>query len=195
MSTIFTHTAIPLVIGLGIGRKTVSPRLIAVGCLLTILPDIDVVGFFNGVSYYSPYGHRGFTHSIVFALTCGLLAATMHHWMNAKPLVVFLFVSCATISHGVLDALTYGGLGIAFFWPFSEARYFFPWRPLEASPIGIRHFFNRWGLYVFKTELVRVILPLIAAGTVLWLGRVFFRRLQKKTDSSGERVTFNLRNL
>lgn len=184
MSTIFTHAAVPLVIGLGIGGKSIPPRLIGVGCVLAILPDIDVIGFFRGVPYYSPYGHRGFTHSIVFALTVGLLAAGMQRWLNAKLWVVFLFAGGATISHGLLDALTNGGLGIAFFWPFSDERYFFPWRPLEVSSIGIRHFFNRWGWYVVKTELVRIILPLVATGITLWLGRVIYRQYSAGHNSA-----------
>jgi hypothetical protein len=31
---------------------------------------------------------------------------------------------------------------IAFFAPFSNTRYFFPWRPTQVSPIGIDAFFS-----------------------------------------------------
>ncbi len=54
--------------------------------------------------------------------------------MNCQKVWLFLFV--ATISHGILDALTDGGLGVAFFAPFVNTRYFFPWTPIKVSPIG-----------------------------------------------------------
>jgi hypothetical protein len=39
--------------------------------------------------------------------------------------------SFVTASHGMLDAMTDGGLGVAFFAPFDNARYFFP---METDP-------------------------------------------------------------
>ena len=44
-------------------------------------------------------------------------------------------------SHGVLDALTDGGPGVAFLAPFDDTRYFFPWRPIRVSPLW-RGFFS-----------------------------------------------------
>lgn len=57
-------------------------------------------------------------------------------------------------SHGLLDAMTDGGLGIALFWPFTPERYFAPWRPLPVAPIGARLVSAR-GLRVMLTELVQ----------------------------------------
>ena len=68
------------------------------------------------------------------------------------------------LSHGVLDAMTFGGRGVGFFWPFVDSREFFPWRPLPVSVIGIERFFkyfDNWGAYVLKTEFYRVWLPMI----------------------------------
>jgi len=31
----------------------------------TLLPDVDVVGFFLGVRYSTALGHRGFSHSLL----------------------------------------------------------------------------------------------------------------------------------
>jgi membrane-bound metal-dependent hydrolase YbcI (DUF457 family) len=58
-----------------------------------------------------------------------------------------------TASHGVLDAMTDGGLGIAFFAPFDNTRYFFPFRPVKVSPIGLS-FFSARGLDVIWSELL-----------------------------------------
>jgi hypothetical protein len=39
---------------------------------LSMLPDLDVIGFRLGVKYADPWGHRGATHSVAFALAaCG----------------------------------------------------------------------------------------------------------------------------
>jgi len=45
MSTIFTHPVVPLALGVGLGARSLPPRLIIVGCLLCILPDADVFAF------------------------------------------------------------------------------------------------------------------------------------------------------
>src|SRR5579872_845956 len=54
--------------------------------------------------------------------------------------LLFSYFFVVTASHGVLDAMTDGGLGIAFFAPFDNTRYFFPFRPIKVSPIGFSFF-------------------------------------------------------
>jgi hypothetical protein len=55
---------------------------------LALLPDADVIGFPLGIHYEAPLGHRGATHSIVFALAAGLvvLALGIAHAMMAANL-------------------------------------------------------------------------------------------------------------
>ena len=77
-----------------------------------------------------------------------------------------------TASHGVLDAMTDGGLGIAFFAPFDNGRYFLPWTPIKVSPIEITAFFTVRGLQVLRSELVWIGIPV-----GLWiLGIALYRR-------------------
>ena len=49
-------------------------RALLLGVLCAVLPDIDVVGFGYGIQYGDLWGHRGLTHSLVFA---ALLAASL----------------------------------------------------------------------------------------------------------------------
>ena len=70
-----------------------------------------------------------------------------------------LFLGFVTASHGVFDALTSGGLGIALLSPVDNTRLFFPWTPIEVSPIGVKAFFSKWGLAVIKSELQWIWLP------------------------------------
>jgi len=78
---------------------------------------------------------------------------------KGKLLAVFTILSLAAISHGVLDAFTNGGLGIAFFWPFDNTRYFFSYTLVQVSPIGISAFFSEYGLRVLLSELIFIVLP------------------------------------
>nr|MBA3240881.1 metal-dependent hydrolase [Acidobacteriota bacterium] len=59
--------------------------------------------------------------------------------------------------------------------PFSGERYFFPFRPVEVSPIGVGSFFSEWGLRVIKSELLWVWAP-AALCVLLVLG---FRRARR----------------
>ena len=86
-------------------------------------------------------------------------------------LVLFFFL--ATASHGLLDALTDGGLGVAFFSPFDTRRYFLPWRPVEVSPIGLG-FFGPQGLRVIRSEMVWIWLPSLVLVVGAWALRRAF---------------------
>jgi len=105
-----------------------------------------VIGFDYGIPYGDLFGHRGITHSLAFAaLMASGLTATLFRapaWRGRRLAVgVFLFLCGA--SHGFFDAMTNGGLGVAFFAPFDNRRSFLTFRPLEvAFGRGVR-FANR----------------------------------------------------
>jgi len=149
MPTIFSHPAVALALRV--------PRRIAVAAVvLTILPDADVAGFAFGIRYGSTFGHRGFTHSILFAAVAAFVATLI---LRADRRAFALLFICA-LSHGVLDAMTTGGRGIAFFSPFSNQRYFLPWRPIRVSPIG------GIDVRVLMSELRWIWLPAIALAAI-----------------------------
>jgi len=164
MPTIFTHPAVVML-------KPWFPRIprsaVEAGILATILPDIDVVAFALHIPYGSTFGHRGFTHSIVFALLVAM-ATTLLLRPRSHRAATFSFLFLCAISHPILDAFTNGGRGIAFFSPFSNHRYFFPWQPIDVSPIGARFFSDR-GASVIASELVWVWMPCAVMGLAGWL--------------------------
>ena len=160
MCTVITHPAVPIALSVLLPAGTASWSLLAAGALCSIVPDLDVVGFEFGVDYSDMFGHRGFTHSIFFAVLLAVFVVfTFFRNSHGSQLVIFLFLFLSTLSHPALDALTNGGLGVGFFAPFSNERYFFPYRPIEVSPIGVGAFFSRWGLNVLLSELRWVWLP------------------------------------
>ena len=75
--------------------------------------------------------------------------------------------------------MTSGGLGVAFFSPWDNTRYFLPWRPIVVSPIGIENFFSEWGWNVIQSELIWIGLPCLA----LILLTTFINRMNKKRRS------------
>jgi inner membrane protein len=78
----------------------------------------------------------------------------------------FCCLFLATASHGVLDAMTNGGLGVAFLAPFDRARYFLPFRPIQVSPLGIPSDAERM-LRIARSELTWVWLPTLLVTMVL----------------------------
>ena len=151
-----------------------------------MLPDADVIGFSFGIRYDDMFGHRGLTHSIFFAVVIGFIAAKacsleVGRWRLG---VLWAWFAAVTLSHGLLDALTNGGRGIGFFAPFTNHRYFFPWRPIQVSPIGAG-FFSPRGVRVLVSESLWIWVPsaIIAASA-----RVY-KTLHRRADAdSGHRA-------
>lgn len=168
MTTIFTHPAPAVVLAAGLGSRVISLRLAMTAVACTLLPDADVVGFKLGIKYTNILGHRGFSHSLVLAFAVGCLGFICAPWLRAKRWLAFVVCSGALASHILLDALTDGGLGVAAFWPFSDTRYFLPWRPIAVSPISPRAFFTQRGLDVLYSEFIWVWLPCLFIIVLLW---------------------------
>src|SRR5205807_286289 len=113
------------------------PAFWGVSAALAVLPDLDALAFPLGIPYHSRFGHRGLSHSLLCALAVSLPAALLTPGPAGWPWwALWLFFWIIMASHGALDAWTNGGLGVAFFAPFDDQRYFFPWRPVQVSPIG-----------------------------------------------------------
>jgi len=67
--------------------------------------------------------------------------------------------------------MTDGGLGVAFFSPFDNHRYFLPWTPIRVSPIGLGRFFSHRGLEVLQSELLWIWLPAAVLAIAAWVVR------------------------
>ena len=150
-------------VGLTAARSTVDGRgsnwpSLLFWSALSLFPDIDVVGFMRGVPYGAPWGHRGATHSLVFAIAGGAVVGLGARWFKKPALRTAIVAALVLASHGLLDTMTDGGLGAALLWPFSLTRFFAPWRPIPVAPIGPA-FFTPDGAMIALTEVV-LFLPL-----------------------------------
>ncbi|HEL3832143.1 TPA: metal-dependent hydrolase [Stenotrophomonas maltophilia] len=212
MPSIITHAAVPLALWCAADRGRIPPRLLAAGVIAAMLPDADVLAFALHIPYADAFGHRGASHSLLFAGVLAALAAVLALFGNCRPwsaqhasgsrrpwsaphspgsrrpwsavscqprlaptrarptvastvqAAVFVFICAA--SHPLLDAMTSGGLGVALAWPWSEHRFFAPWRPIRVSPFAPQ-FFSTRGLATLLSELRWVWLPL-AGAVVAW---------------------------
>ncbi len=212
MPSIITHAAVPLALWCAADRGRIPTWLLAAGVVAAMLPDADVLAFALHIPYADAFGHRGASHSLLFASVLAALAAVWAFFGSGRPwsaphssgsrrpwsaphssgsrrpwsavsrqprlaptqrgptlastvqAAVFVFICAA--SHPLLDAMTSGGLGVALAWPWSEQRFFAPWRPIRVSPFAPQ-FFSARGLATLLSELRWVWLPL-ATAVVAW---------------------------
>ena len=174
MPTIMTHA----VAAWGLGRvltrfRRLPVHLWVLAAGLAMLPDLDVLAGPLGIPWGSPWAHRGLTHSLTAAVLVSLTVAALAHRRTGLRLsACWGLLAVAMASHGVLDALTDGGSGVAFLAPFDDTRFFFPWRPIRVSPLW-RGFFTSHGLETLASEVTWVWLPLAILVTAAWLVRPY----------------------
>lgn len=169
MPTVITHAAVPLCIGLGLGSKVIPPRLLFAGIILAMLPDADVLSFKFGVAYGNVFGHRGFTHSLVFAFVVPLLCVLIgRRWFRAGLIRCWLFLTVSLLSHSLLDSVTTGGKGVGWLWPWSDERFFAPWQVIKVAPFALSRYTTPYGHQVIISELMWVWLPGMVLMGMLW---------------------------
>ena len=134
------------------GALPLVPSMLGLSAL-SLLPDVDFLAFSLGIPYSDPFGHRGMTHSLAFALAVGLVVALGLRLRGRPVLADALLATAVVASHGLLDACTTGGLGVEFLWPLSTGRFFAPWRFIPVAPLGSRMLSAR-GLSVLLSEAV-----------------------------------------
>jgi inner membrane protein len=174
MATTYTHA----VAGFGIAQIYVPGRrrwiYWLVAAVLSVFPDFDV---FSSAAYGAIMGHRGFTHSLVFALWLAFLTASLTyrlHRANLWALTGVFFLAAG--SHGFLDALTRGGESIPFFWPATDQR-FGNWGPIPVSDLALEIPDPRRSR-ALRSELLWVWIPTVVfvAAVAVWR---FLRRRRR----------------
>jgi inner membrane protein len=169
MPSFLAHAAAPLALIPAFATRATPRRLWVLGVACAIAPDLDVLGFRFGVAYGDLLGHRGLSHSFPTAALVALLLC-FAIWPRRRPpfsrAAAWLFLFLATASHGVLDCFTNGGLGVALLSPFTNERFFAPFRPIAVSPFDAGTFVQRAGI-ILPSEALWVGLPCLALGALL----------------------------
>ena len=171
-----------IVLGAAVGEavlgKKIGNKAMVLGAIAGTIPDLDVIANYFTDTVSALEIHRGFTHSIVFAVVFGFLfgwllslwdkRATLKQW--------FWFWFLCFITHPLLDAHT--TWGTQFFWPFDlrlAYKNIFVIDPLYTLPFLVflilamlqkrgsvkRRRFNNLGLIVSSTYML---LTLILKG-------------------------------
>lgn len=189
MPTVFTHALV------GGAFTQVAPagpprwKVTLVFVFVAIMPDLDFVTFSLGIPYAHPLGHRGFSHSLLFA---GVLSFLICLSFFSEPsrlskrwwwLIGITFLAAA--SHGLLDTATDAGKGIGLLIPLSKKRYFFEFRPIRTATVNPLTFFQRRSLAILWSEVVWVWLPLFSLSVLYQIGRYFRSRESKESSPSG----------
>ena len=164
MPTIITHSVIAASAAYGFRSKKESIKFFILSIVCSILPDADVIGYYYlYIPYHHFFGHRGFFHSPFFAVLLSIFIVFIFYRKEVTfskqwwKYVLYFFILTST--HGLFDALTNGGYGIALLSPITNNRFFFPWTPIEVSPLGIKGFLSQRGLAVLTNELLLIWAP------------------------------------
>jgi inner membrane protein len=130
--------------------------VITLAAICAVAPDLDLIGWPLGISPLTLLGHRGLSHSIVFAVALGIIAAValLPPVARRERVAAAAALILAIATHSILDALTtYSPTGPAFWAPFTNHRYRFAWMPLTGEG-GLKTDFGQEALYVCLPALV-----------------------------------------
>ncbi len=150
------HLAVGMLVGRAHGtlvtrRQTVLATAAFAG--LALLPDIDVIGLALGGPDDGPAGHRGVTHSLLFAAVLAVGGGLWARRLGMRPWPTAFLSFVAVASHGLLDAFSYDSRGPYLLWPLSDLRVASPWRPIPGAPTGLE-FISAQGFEVAAIELI-----------------------------------------
>jgi inner membrane protein len=148
------------------GGSAIAPRplvrtFIVIGAICAVVPDIDAIGrpFHGGAGDIAWLGgHRGFTHSIPFALLLGVVVACLTLWKSSfdgHRVRLTVFVAFSTASHGALDFYTSIGARtspVQFWSPFSDRGYTAVSHPINGP----------------FSELFLILIPLLLLTRLVW---------------------------
>ena len=109
MPTIVTHGFVATLVGKSAAVGRMPARFWILSVLCSVFPDADVLGFPLGIRYDDMLGHRGLSHSLVFAIVLSWIVAFVafprlpERWTRY---LLFSYFFVVTASHGALDAMT-----------------------------------------------------------------------------------------
>jgi inner membrane protein len=171
MATVISHAGVAVAVGTLFSRKDVPRWAWIVGAGCAVLPDLDILTFRLGVSYHHVLGHRGLSHSIMFGFLISTLVFASIVLLRGRDhggRALWAYLLLCALSHGLLDAMTSGGSGVALLAPFSDHRHFLPWRPILAAPVSVGRFFSPRGVQVMLNEMLWIGVPclvMVLVGT------------------------------
>ena len=187
MPSVVTHSVVGAVVSRMIPARSVPKRFWVLSVLLPSFPDVDVIGLAFGVAGEDLFGHRGITHSLSFAVILGILVVVLFfrksNLTRKSAFLLTAYFVLLTASHGFLDAFNDSKLGVAFWAPFEDTRYFFPFNPIvpssvllfDGAPIGFTLIIEK--IYILiRSEVLWIWIPLFLLFVVNRVSLRFIKR-------------------
>jgi inner membrane protein len=154
--TVFGHAALGATVYGALRPHTSTTRwglsrraLLLLCLLLPMVPDADVVMHY-WVKYGHDLGHRGVSHSLIFALIFALglawLLQRLGYAERTRRALGWMTLAFALLlaSHSVTDAMTTGGKAPSLLWPVKSEGVWFPKRFIPVSPMGSGLLRTKW---------------------------------------------------
>jgi inner membrane protein len=118
MLSIISHAAVAVAADAAFAPRGVPSLFWSFSIICSVIPDLDGIGFFFGIPYNHIFGHRGFLHSPLFGLLLSIFLVSIFfsnlETFSKQWFFYILFFFLLSSSHGIVDAFTNGGLGVAF---------------------------------------------------------------------------------
>jgi inner membrane protein len=170
MPTPITHIIASLPMNTTVMRQTNTKKILFWSLVITLIPDIDLLGNFFNIPINNIFGHRGFTHSLIFAFFLAAIISLIF-WQEFKTdkkrwFLIFGNFLLVALMHPLLDALTDKNYGVALLSPFSNHRFSLPWAPINDSALGIWNYYVLGFWQIIKVEAVIILAALLY--TWLW---------------------------
>ena len=171
MPSLLGHAAAGLALNATLAGDRPPRRSWALAAACALAPDLDWFTAFLHLPYGHALTHRGGAHSLLAAALLASAAMLLGLRPHLRQPRLWLALFAAAFSHGLLDACTLGGVGVAAFLPFSSERYVCLWQPIRVSPIPLTGRLWIRFLAALWTEAVWIGLPAILLVTAIRAAR------------------------
>lgn len=180
MPSFFGHALAGYAIGTAFHRGRPPRRMVLLSVACAVAPDLDwFTGLLDPGDRFG-LGHRGLLHSLLAAGLLTVLAMTLANREQTRRPRPWFCLGAATFSHGMLDAITFGGTGVAFLEPFSSIHFVAAWQPIFVAPIPLSGHLAHWLAFSLGTEALWIGLPALAL--------ILASRILGSLDSRAEEV-------
>ena len=191
----YLHFAPAVALAAAGGSHRISFGLMLTGAALAVMPDLDFLSYKFFLDQYSgTYGHRGFTHSIGFALLAGAIVGGLFFRHKEGWRTAGVYLALCVASHPLLDSLIDVGICNAWFWPLDGARHCLPWRPIPMQGISL------FGWARLQQELLWIGVPLLIFANLGMLLRHVakgwpWQGMVARRFGEGQNARFHMKNV
>ena len=154
MSSVLGHALAGLTLSAAFTGGRPPRRVAALAVVCAVAPDLDWFADLLPALRDSDLAHRGLGHSLLAAGLLAGLAMVLGFRDRLRSPRLWGCLLAAALSHGLLDACTFGGTAVGFLLPFSSARFISVWQPLFVTPIPLSGRLLDWLLFSLGTELL-----------------------------------------